>query len=74
MYGTSIRIAGPFTAAIEKVTAALKQEGFGDGQVGVGFLDAQMMVQLTANPAIAGVADEASQRLGRVREALASAA
>ena len=131
MYGTFIRIAGPFTAAIEKVTAALKQEGFGvlsdidmqkamkdklgvdippqrilgacnpplahralqaepeiglllpcnvtvrelpDGQVGVGFLDAQMMVQLTANPAIAGVADEASQRLGRVREALASAA
>ena len=130
MYGQHIAIAGPFAAALDKVTAALKQEGFGvlsdidiqkamqeklgvampayrilgacnpplahralqaepeiglllpcnvtvrelsDGSIGVGFLDPQMMVQLTANDAIAGVADDAAQRLGRVREALAKA-
>jgi uncharacterized protein (DUF302 family) len=130
MYGHHTTIAGPFPQAVDKVTAALKQEGFGvlsdidiqkamqeklgvampgyrilgacnpplahralqaepeiglllpcnvtvrelpDGRIGVGFLDPQMMVQLTANDAIAGVADDAAQRLGRVREALAKA-
>ena len=130
MYGQHITIAGPFPQAIDKVTAALKQEGFGvlsdidiqkamqeklgvampgyrilgacnpplahralqaepeiglllpcnvtvrelpDGKIGVGFLDPQMMVQLTANEAIAGVADDAAQRLGRARDALAKA-
>ena len=130
MYGQHIEIAGPFAAALERVTAALKQEGFGvlsdidiqkamqeklgvampgyrilgacnpplahralqaepeiglllpcnvtvrelpDGKIGVGFLDPQMMVQLTANEAIAGVADDAAQRLGRARDALAKA-
>jgi uncharacterized protein (DUF302 family) len=29
MYGQHITIAGPFAQAIDKVTAALKQEGFG---------------------------------------------
>jgi uncharacterized protein (DUF302 family) len=130
MYGQHITIAGPFAQAIDKVTAALKQEGFGvlsdidiqkamqeklgvampgyrilgacnpplahralqaepeiglllpcnvtvrelpDGKIGVGFLDPQMMVQLTANEAIAGVADDAAQRLGRARDALSKA-
>lgn len=129
MYGQFIQIPGPFAAAVDKVTAALKQEGFGilsdidiqkamkekigvemapyrilgacnpplahgalqaepeiglllpcnvtvrelpDGKVGVGFLDPQLMVQLTGNPAINQVADEAGQRLGRARVALAS--
>lgn len=127
MYGQFIQIPGPFAAALDKVTAALKQEGFGvlsdidmqkamkdklgvdmpayrilgacnpplahkavqaepeiglllpcnvtvrelpDGKVGVGFLDPQMMVQLTSNPAITSVADEATARLTRAREAL----
>jgi uncharacterized protein (DUF302 family) len=42
-----------------------------DGTISVGFLDPQLMVQLTSNPAISGVADDAGQRLARVREALA---
>ena len=42
-----------------------------DGRIGVGFLDPQTMVQMTANPGVTGVADEASQRLERVRQALA---
>ena len=45
-----------------------------DGKVNVGFLDPQMMVQLTGNPALASVADEAGERLSRVQSALASAA
>lgn len=129
MYGQFIQVAGPFSAAVDKVTAALKQEGFGilsdidiqkamkdklgvemapyrilgacnpplahgalqaepeiglllpcnvtvrelpDGKVGVGFLDPQLMVQLTANPAMGKVADEAGQRLARARDALVS--
>lgn len=129
MYGQHITIPGPFAAAVDKVVAALKQEGFGvlsdidiqkamqeklgvsmpayrilgacnpplahralqaepeiglllpcnvtvrelsDGQVGVGFLDPQTMVQLTANAAITGVADDAGQCLQRVRQSLHS--
>ena len=45
-----------------------------DGKVSVGFLDPQMMVQMTGNPALASVADEAGERLRRVQSALASAA
>lgn len=127
MYGQFIQVAGPFAAAVDKVTAALKQEGFGilsdidiqkamkdklgvemapyrilgacnpplahgalqvepeiglllpcnvtvrelpDGKVGVGFLDPQLMVQLTGNPAMGKVAAEAGQRLARARDAL----
>jgi len=127
MYGQHIRLAGPFAAAVDKVTAVLKEQGFGvlsdidiqkamkeklgvdmpayrilgacnpplahralqaepeiglllpcnvtvreqpDGSVVVGFLDPQMMVQLTSNPGVAGVADEAGERLQRAREAL----
>lgn len=130
MYGQHISISGPFAPALDKVTAALKQEGFGvlsdidiqkamqeklgvampayrilgacnpplahralqadpeiglllpcnvtvrelpDGKVGVGFLDPQTMVQLTGNAAVGDVADDAGQRLERVRQALASA-
>lgn len=128
MYGQHITIAGPFAAALERVTAALKEQSFGvlsdidiqqamkeklgvdmpayrilgacnpplahralqaepevglllpcnvtvreqaDGSIAVGFLDPQMMVQLTSNPGIAGVADEAAQRLDRARQKLA---
>ena len=39
-------------------------------RVSVGFLDPQMMVQLTGNPGVTAAADEAGQRLQRVREAL----
>ena len=130
MYGQQISIAGPFQAALDRVTATLKLEGFGvlsdidiqkamqeklgvgmrayrilgacnpalahralqaepeiglllpcnvtvrelpDGRIGVGFLDPQTMVQLTGNAAIASVADEAGQRLERVRRTLADA-
>ena len=130
MYGQHISISGPFDSALDKVTAALKQEGFGvlsdidiqkamqeklgvampayrilgacnpplahralqadpeiglllpcnvtvrelpDGKVGVGFLDPHTMVQLTGNAAVGDVADDAGQRLERVRQALASA-
>jgi uncharacterized protein (DUF302 family) len=40
----------------------------------VGFIDPQGMVELTGNPQLRGVADEAQQRLQRVREALQSGA
>jgi uncharacterized protein (DUF302 family) len=42
-----------------------------DGRVRVGFLDPQMMVQLTQNPGVERVADEAGERLRRVQSALA---
>lgn len=45
------------------------RQGDGD-QVVVGFLDPQVMVQLTDNPGVKGVADDAGDRLARVREAL----
>ncbi|WP_427914986.1 DUF302 domain-containing protein [Ramlibacter sp. MMS24-I3-19] len=127
MYGQHITLPGPFASALDKVTAALKDQGFGvlsdidiqkamkdklgvdmpayrilgacnpplahralqaepeiglllpcnvtvreqpDGRVVVGFLDPQTMVQLTPNPGVAAVADEAGQRLQRAREAL----
>ena len=130
MYGHHMRIPGPFAAAIDKVTAALKTEGFGvlsdidiqkamkeklgvdmpayrilgacnpplahralqaepeiglllpcnvtvrdeaDGTVSIGFLDPQTMVQMTSNPGVASVADEAGERLHRVQSALAGA-
>ena len=133
MYGQHITISGPFDAAVDKVTAALKTEGFGilsdididiqnamkeklsvempayrilgacnpllahralqaeveiglllpcnvtvregdDGKVNVGFLDPQLMVQLTSNPEMSGVANEAAERLRRVQTALSAAA
>lgn len=45
------------------------RQGDGD-RVVVGFLDPQVMVQLTGNPGVKGVADDAGARLARVREAL----
>lgn len=131
MYGQHISISGPFASALEKVTAALKNEGFGvlsdidiqkamkdklgiempayrilgacnpplahralqaepeiglllpcnvtvregdDGKVNVGFLDPQTMVQMTGNPEVAKVADDAGERLRRVQSALSGAA
>jgi uncharacterized protein (DUF302 family) len=130
MYGFNVTLAVPFATAVDKVTEALKQEGFGvlsdidvqgtlkakigvdtpayrilgacnprfahralsaepdiglllpcnvtvrqgDGnQVLVGFLNPDLMVQLTANPALKGVAEDASARLRRVRDALQAA-
>jgi uncharacterized protein (DUF302 family) len=48
------------------------RQGDGD-RVVVGFLDPQTMVQLTDNPGVKGVADDAGARLARVREALQKA-
>lgn len=45
------------------------RQGDGDDIV-VGFLNPELMVQLTANPALKEVADDASARLHRVRDAL----
>lgn len=45
------------------------RQGAGNDIV-VGFLNPDMMVQLTANPALKEVADDASERLRRVRDAL----
>lgn len=45
------------------------RQGDGD-RVVVGFLDPQTMVQLTDNPGVKGVADDAGARLARVRDAL----
>lgn len=42
------------------------------GRVSVGFLDPQMMVGATGNPALHPVADEAAARLDRARAALAA--
>lgn len=40
------------------------------GRIGVGLLDPQGMVGMTGNPQVQPVADEAAERLQRVREAL----
>lgn len=45
------------------------RQGTGD-EVIVGFLNPDLMVQLTANPALQEVAEDASVRLHRVRDAL----
>jgi uncharacterized protein (DUF302 family) len=47
------------------------RQGDGDDIV-VGFLNPDMMVQLTANPALKEVAEDASNRLHRVQHALQS--
>ena len=47
------------------------REGDG-GKVNVGFLDPQLMVQLTSNPEMKSVADEAGERLRRVQTALSA--
>lgn len=44
-----------------------------DDRVVVGFLDPQTMVQLANNPGVVAVADDAGQRLSRVRKALENA-
>ncbi len=45
------------------------RQGFGDDII-VGFLNPDLMVQLTENPDVREVADDASARLHRVRDAL----
>lgn len=44
------------------------------GKISVGFLDPNLMVQLTENPQLKDVAEEAGMRLRRVRDALNHAA
>jgi len=44
-----------------------------DGRIDVAFIDPQMMVQLTGNAQVREVADEATQRLRRACDRLASA-
>ena len=44
-----------------------------NGKVNVGFLDPQLMVQMTSNPKMSSVADEAGERLTRVQTALSDA-
>jgi len=44
-----------------------------DGQITVGFIDPQTMVALTGNPQVHEVADDATARLKRVRDALSAA-
>lgn len=45
-----------------------------DGRIDVGFIDPQTMVQLSANPQVREVADEAAARLRRVCERLGAPA
>ena len=84
-YGFEARISGPFNEAVEKVTAALKTEGFGmllpcnvvvreeaDGRVTVSFLDPGIMVKLVDNTDVHKVATEARARLMRVKDSLAA--
>lgn len=131
MYGKHVRLKEKnFDAALQQVTAALKEQGFGvlsdidiqkamkeklgvdmppyrilgacnpplahraiqaepeiglllpcnvtvrqtaEGDISVGFLDAQMMVQLTGNERVREVADDATQRLDKARAALGGA-
>ncbi|MBE7416473.1 MAG: DUF302 domain-containing protein [Ideonella sp.] len=126
-FGFHVTIEGSFDAAVQRVSEALKAEGFGilsdidirkamkekldkdvpshrilgacnpplayralqsepdidlllpcnvtvrqaeDGSIVVGFLDPDMMAQLTGNPAVHEVARDAAARLRRVRDAL----
>lgn len=63
--------AEPEIGLLLPCNVVVREEGSG---IRVGFLDPQMMVELTGNPQLRAVADDAGQRLKRVREALQSGA
>lgn len=60
--------AEPDVSLLLPCNVTLREEA---GQVRVGFLNPDTMVDLTGNPAMQAVAQEASARLHRVRDALA---
>ncbi|MEJ8836582.1 DUF302 domain-containing protein [Ramlibacter sp. AN1133] len=59
--------AEPEVGLLLPCNVVVREEG---GKIRVGFLDPQGMVELTGNAQLRAVADEAQQRLQRVREAL----
>jgi len=61
--------AEPDIGLLLPCNVAVRQDA--SGEVTVGFIDPIAMLQLTANPEVAKVAQEARERLLRVRAALA---
>ena len=76
-YGMSVRLQAPFGKTVERVNAALKDQGFGvlteiehEGGTLVEALGPQTMAHVTGQVALEPIADEAAHRLKAVLEAL----